>query len=1216
MAPNSAPKAPIHHAATGPATGSHVPSFSPGPTITIDAQSKFKKLLEPHVGGFDYFLGDGLKAAFLNLPKYSVNIKPSNSEIDRLTAAGEPVESHTVEYWFSNPKITKPTTKQINAKGTTEVKKLLPKHARELGCHYTGKFTADLNFVTLDSLGNPEGAVQTIPRNLGDMPIMVGSKNCYTRDKTPSQLIKMGEESNEFGGCFLVSGIERCIRLLQVPRTNHMLGIYRPTFAARGATYSPHGVSMRCKHFSHDTTAITNTLHYLTTGGSTLRFSLRKQEFLIPIVMLLKALKPTSDAEIYTRVVATDTTNTFLTDRITLLLHDFKQHSTHTPAECLAYIGARFRTIAGRGDHESDITVGRFIIDRFIQIHLETFEDKFESLILMLRKLYSFVGGTCAADNADSMQNLELLLPGHLILNIVKEKVEEGMQEMRKGIQKEARTRYDSVVGSYRSAKFWAKTADKYGGGAGGTIGKKISAFLATGNVVSSTGLDLMQVSGYTIVAERLNFLRYISHYRSVHRGQFFMTMKTTTVRKLLPDSWGFLCPVHTPDGGPCGLLNHMATLCETQCEPLANTEGIEATLINLGVVPSGAGGSGRDGNEVLPHTYLPVCLDGKVIGGCSVKEAKRIAAELRIMKVNEQITKTLEVAFFPPMPGGSGPFPGLFLATGMARTIRPVRHIASGKVEFIGPQEQPFMDIACLPEDVQSHTTHQEIDATNMLSLIASMTPFSDYNQSPRNMYQCQMGKQTMGTPAHSMPHRTDNKMYKIQNPQAPIVQTQRHGDYNMDDYPNGCNAVVAVLSYTGFDMEDAMILNKSSYERGFGHASVYKTKVIDLKEEAKMHGGVAEYRFSNKRPPTEKAKKGGRKGEEGEEASDAIDGSVGPDGLPTVGQWVNEGEALYTYVDDVNGKSAVGKYKDMEKCCIQNVRLLGAEPGTEKNAKLQRLSVTMRIPRNPVIGDKFSSRHGQKGVMSILWPQVDMPFSESGISPDIIINPHAFPSRMTIGMLIESMAGKSGALHGKFQDATPFQFHESGEKLAVDHFGEQLQEAGYSYYGSEALYSGVSGEVMKADLYIGIVMYQRLRHMVSDKYQVRSTGKVNDLTRQPIKGRKKGGGIRLGEMERDALLSHGTAFLLHDRLMNCSDRHVGYCCGRCGGVLSPQTRREEILSAGKTNDDMQLVMTCVDEGCRGLPESVEPVALPYVFKYLSWELAGMGISMKCELK
>jgi DNA-directed RNA polymerase I subunit RPA2 len=171
----------------------------------------------------------------------------------------------------------------------------------------------------------------------------------------------------------------------------------------------------------------------------------------------------------------------------------------------------------------------------------------------------------------------------------------------------------------------------------------------------------------------------------------------------------------------------------------------------------------------------------------------------------------------------------------------------------------------------------------------------------------------------------------------------------------------------------------------------------------------------------------------------------------------------------------------------------------------------------------------------MSILWPQVDMPFTESGMSPDVIINPHAFPSRMTIGMLVESMAGKAGAIHGIYQDATPFRFDE--KNMAVKYFGEQMLKAGYSYYGTEPMYSGVLGTEFKADIYFGVVYYQRLRHMVKDKFQVRSIGPVNQITKQPLKGRKLGGGIRFGEMERDSLIAHGASFLLQDRFMGCSD-------------------------------------------------------------------------------
>jgi DNA-directed RNA polymerase I subunit RPA2 len=277
------------------------------------------------------------------------------------------------------------------------------------------------------------------------------------------------------------------------------------------------------------------------------------------------------------------------------------------------------------------------------------------------------------------------------------------------------------------------------------------------------------------------------------------MEMKTTAVRKLLPDQWGFLCPVHTPDGGPCGLLGHLSLKCSvmTYPEPLTGKKGLvnlDDLLLSLGVAPVGAGGQSGDGRAASTHSHLSVSLDGRVIGGASPATCKMIGTRLRQLKVGDtpSVPPTLEVALI--LPGNPGaPYPGLYLFSKAARLARPVLHRSSGKVEMIGPMEQAFMDIACLDQDIREGiTTHQELDPTNMLSLIANLTPFSDQNQSPRNMYQCQMGKQTMGTPCHSLSYRPDNKLYKLQTPQAPIVQTATHSEYKMDEYPNGTNAVV----------------------------------------------------------------------------------------------------------------------------------------------------------------------------------------------------------------------------------------------------------------------------------------------------------------------------------------------------------------------------------------------------------------------------------------
>jgi DNA-directed RNA polymerase I subunit RPA2 len=235
-----------------------------------------------------------------------------------------------------------------------------------------------------------------------------------------------------------------------------------------------------------------------------------------------------------------------------------------------------------------------------------------------------------------------------------------------------------------------------------------------------------------------------------------------------------------------------------------------------------------------------------------------------------------------------------------------------------------------------------------------------------------------------------------------------------------------------------------------------------------------------------------------------------------------------------------------------------------------------------------------------------IDMPWSESGLTPDIIINPHAFPSRMTIGMLIESMAAKAGALKGIVQDATPFSkpYTDPSSETPMQVFGKQLVEHGFSYYGNEPMYSGVEGCELRADIYFGLVFYQRLRHMVGDKFQVRTTGPVHDLTRQPIKGRKRAGGIRFGEMERDALIAHGGAYLLQDRLVNCSDYGQCWGCKECGSVVSLQM-----------NGRQPKCMVCDAAEKEAEKDSVVVVAVPHVFRYLVTELVSMGVRIRLHL-
>ena len=793
------PKDPKHPVESGP-------SYRRSSLPHVEDVERFRYLTKPHVNSFDYFLQVGLDKGIRDIEPIEMDILPpallrsigigEEGSEEKLQKALQDVT--TIKFWFENVKIGKPN--KNSGMGQTAPNSLLPRECRERDLMYSGLITGNLCFTVVERrngmIVNRSRRPTKLAKNFGSMPIMVGSRACNLHGLTPEQLIQCREEEYEAGGYFIVNGIERCVRMLQIPRRNHPTSIQRNNYKNRGPTYTDLGVAIKCSRHNGDMTSVTNTLHYLTTGGASLKFTARKQEFLIPVILLLRALSGghvhaqaadaaagganmgITDEELYNRIVQGDEYNTFLKARAELLLQDARARfpKLNTPNECTAFIGSRFRRVSLKAESTSNVDVGKFILRKYVLIHLVNDGDKLECLLLLLRKLYSFAAGDSGADNADSLQNQEILTPGHLISAFVKEKFEEALQDMRNGILRDLRTDYSKFSQKLLRGEpnEWNRIMERHGGlRAGGGIGNKVKHFLSTGNIISTTGLDLMQVSGYTIVAERLNFLRYCAHFRSVHRGQFFMEMKTTAVRKLLPDQWGFLCPVHTPDGGPCGLLSHLSIKAHILTYPdnaashiilEKNNEGskknskspttqkkkkwmdIDKLLISLGVSPACVGGQVGEGGGRPMYSDLPVCLDGRVVGSAPYSLCKTVASELRKMKVQDDsvLPESLEVALIPPGGAQGAPFPGLFLFSCPARLVRPVLQRATGRAEMIGPMEQAFMDIACLKEDIREGiTTHQELDPTNMLSLIANMTPFSDQNQSPRNMYQCQMGKQ-----------------------------------------------------------------------------------------------------------------------------------------------------------------------------------------------------------------------------------------------------------------------------------------------------------------------------------------------------------------------------------------------------------------------------------------------------------------------------------------
>ncbi|KAL0210350.1 hypothetical protein RCL1_004786 [Eukaryota sp. TZLM3-RCL] len=1154
----------------------------------------FDPLVKPHIDSYNYFLSDGLK----HIVQYSVPLEFDLPGYSSVRLAVEQIQIHEPQ-------------KPGSSSGLQE--SLFPRDAREGDVTYGG--VLDVTF----SISINNAAPESFSRRLGVWPIMLRSSLCHLSNMTEAQRIAHKEDVSDPGGYFIVEGLERLIRLLILTRRNFPLCMIRSSWLNRGPRYTHFGVSYR--GVLPDESSITNVLHYLEDGTITVRFAINKAEYFVSLSIILKSLFQCSDKLIFDYLISRSDPRdvSFVKERLELLLSSIHHASLFNYTDARALLGKRFRPIFSLPKIKSDEEVGEYLIQNFILVNLKSYQSKFFMLLEMLRRLYSLTNGTISPDNPDSAMHQEILLPGHLATMYLKEQLQTYLIAMKKQMEVSIHQKPDtfSLFDSNQFKLLVNKVPSD--------VGRKWEYVLSTGNLRSSTGLDLMQQAGYSIVAERLNLLRFIAHFRSVHRGQFFTEMKTTSVRKLLPESYGFFCPVHTPDGSPCGLLNHLASDCHVSNQRLDDAvEIVTSFLLPLGLIPSSL--------SFTPAfiTHYPVFVDGNIVGFIpnSKTDLANFSLEIRKLKLSNAIPNQSEIAIIHS--NNIKQDPGVFIFTTPSRVVRQVFNRFYETLEWVGSFEQVFMSIANqidrnsdvavsrevaiqsffgqLDQNGRPFSSHVDLSPLSMLSFVARLTPFSDFNQSPRNMYQCQMAKQSMATPCHNYFHRVDNKLYRLLFPQAPLVRTSEHPKFDLNIFPGGFNAMVAVIAHTGYSMEDACIINKGSYERGLGHGNVYTTQDIDL-TMLDTRPGEMRHVFSNLPiaatgalgTSTPVLTENGRFCQE-----------VDDDGIILPGTFIKKGSVIGVSVDTLTGKPKIHKYRKDEPCHVESVTLIGPmgsssittgaksqskRSSSQFNGPLRKIRLKLRTSRNPMVGDKFSSRHGQKGVVSIIWPQEDMPFTSEGLVPDIIINPHAFPSRMTIGMLIESMAGKSAAIKGDFVDASPFQFSE--EERAVDYFGNQLSKLGYDYYGTDTMYCGLTGNELSVRIFYGLVHYQRLRHMVSDKFQVRSTGPVNQITKQPIKGRKVGGGIRFGEMERDSLISHGGSFLIQDRLLNCSDRHVAFVCKECNSLLSMVTD-----SSGK--------FKC----CSCQTESLVRVKIPFVFQYLTAELAAMNVKLELKTK
>lgn len=508
---------------------------------------------------------------------------------------------------------------------------------------------------------------------------------------------------------------------------------------------------------------------------------------------------------------------------------------------------------------------------------------------------------------------------------------------------------------------------------------------------------------------------------------------------------------------------------------------------------------------------------------------------------------------------------------------------IAEGVIEYLDAMEEENALVALREEDLTERHTHLEITPIAILGLTTSLVPYANYGQSSRLNRGSKTQKQALGMYASNFLLRMDTDVSVLQYPQRPIVRSATYDITKQAKHPSGQNVVIALMSYEGYNMQDSLIINKGSVDRGLARSFYYRPYTV---EELRYAGGLMdELCIPDKEVKGYKSEKDYRLLEE--------DGIIYPEsvvkeddvivGKTSPPRFLGELEE-FSIAANIRRESSV-TVKHGEEGVVDFVVLTENEEG---NRLIQARVRSLRIPE---VGDKFASRHGQKGVLGLIVPQEDMPFTASGITPDIIFSPHSIPSRMTISHLIEVVAGKAGALGGRYIEGTTFDAEPEKE------IRKQLLELGFRDNGTERMYNGVTGEEFDVQIYIGDMYYLKLKHMAANKLHARALGRIQLLTRQPIEGRAKGGGLRLGEMEKDCLVAHGASLLLKERFD--SDKTILYICEECGMIA--------------VNDSYRNRRFCIKCGAN---VQINAVEISYAFKLLMDELKALGINPILKLK
>ena len=993
--------------------------------------------------------------------------------------------------------------------------------------------------------------------HIGDMPVMVKSNACILHNLPETKLIELGEDPKDPGGYFVINGSERVIVGLEDLSYNKIIVDTEETSGNtlfKAKVYSSI-VGYRAK------------LELIMRPDGSVVAKIPGSPVDIPLITLIRALGLESDKDIANAV------------SLLAVIQDELEPSFEkageivTSRDAIVYISKR---IAPGMLEEFQIKRAETLLDWGLLPHLgKNPENRHEKALFLgeaSSKLIELRLGLINADDKDHYGNKVIKFAGQMLADLFRTAFRNLVRDMKYQLERSGQKRgINAVAAAVRP----------------GIISDKLNNAIATGN----WGRGRV---GVTQLLDRTNYMSTISHLRRI-QSPLSRSQPNFEARDLHSTHFGRICPAETPEGSNCGLVKNLA-LSAVISVSVSAAELVER-LFELGVHHV------DEATDVVKRSGTRVFVDGRLIGYS--EDGSYLTNTLRTMRRSGKIHP--HIGIFLSSPRNESATKRLHISCNAGRVMRPLAIVKEGKpilsvevgekihkkflswndllymgmIELIDANEEENCFISLDIPSLQTEHTHVEIFPSSILGVGASIIPYPEHNQSPRNTYESAMAKQSLGFSTPLMNASTYVRQHFMLYPQTPAVSTKAINLLGLDDRPTGQNCVVAVLPYEGYNIEDAVVFNKSAVDRGLGRTIFYRV----YEAEAKQYPGGMKDTFELPSPDAN------IRGYRGEKAYRLLeqDGAIMHEAI------VNGGDIL---IGRTSPPRFMEEYKEFEvKGPYRRDTSVGVRPSengvvdsvvmTQSVEGGKMYKIRVRDMRIPEIGDKFASRHGQKGVVGMLVSQEDLPYTEEGIVPDIMINPHAFPSRMTVGQFMESLAGKAASLRGQPVDGSAF----VGEKL--DSLKATLEKYDFKYTGKETMYDGRTGKKFPADVYVGVVYYQKLHHMVADKIHSRARGQVQMLTKQPTEGRARGGGLRFGEMERDCLIAYGASMMLKDRLLEESDKAEVNICERCG-----------LLSYYDVKQRRYICRVC------GEKAKISSVVIAYAFKLLLQEMMSLNIA------